>query len=52
MNEAATRSLVGPVAGREAECGAQHGLRGVLGAAAWRRLPEAVRERFAENAAA
>ena len=50
MNEAATRSLVGPVAGREADSG-KHGLRGVLGAAAWRRLPEAVRERFAENAA-
>ena len=50
MNEATTRSLVGPVAGRESDSG-NHGLRGVLGAAAWRRLPEAVRERFAENAA-
>jgi hypothetical protein len=28
--------------------GARHGLRTVLGAAAWERLPEAVRERFAE----
>jgi hypothetical protein len=50
MNEATTRSLVGPVAGRESGPG-NHGLRGVLGAAAWRRLPEAVRERFAENTA-
>lgn len=50
MNEATTRSLVGPAAGREPDSG-NHGLRGVLGAAAWRRLPEAVRERFAENAA-
>jgi hypothetical protein len=30
---------------------ARHGLRGVLGAEAWLRLPEAVRERFADGAA-
>jgi hypothetical protein len=30
--------------------GARHGLRDVLGAEAWNRLPEAVRERFAETA--
>lgn len=29
--------------------GARHGLRGVLGSAAWHRLPAAVRERFAEH---
>jgi hypothetical protein len=32
--------------------GAGHGLRTVLGATAWERLPEAVRERFAESAGA
>jgi hypothetical protein len=32
--------------------GVRHGLRTVLGAAAWERLPEAVRERFAEAAGA
>jgi hypothetical protein len=32
--------------------GASHGLRAVLGATAWERLPEAVRERFAEAAGA
>ena len=32
--------------------GARHGLRDVLGAEAWNRLPEAVRERFADNALA
>jgi hypothetical protein len=32
--------------------GTRHGLREVLGAAAWQRLPEAVRERFADTAAA
>src|SRR5262245_55278490 len=31
--------------------GARHGLRSVLGAAAWSRLPAAVRERFADSAA-
>jgi hypothetical protein len=31
--------------------GARHGLRTVLGSRAWGRLPEAVRERFAEHAA-
>ena len=29
----------------------RHGLRAVLGTAAWQRLPEAVRERFADHAA-
>jgi hypothetical protein len=29
--------------------GVRHGLRAVLGAAAWNRLPEAVRERFADD---
>lgn len=32
--------------------GARHGLRDVLGAAAWQRLPEAVRERFSETTGA
>ena len=32
--------------------GVRHGLRAVLGAAAWNRLPEAVRERFADSAVA
>ena len=32
--------------------GARHGVREVLGADAWNRLPEAVRERFADTAAA
>jgi len=32
--------------------GVRHGLRAVLGAAAWERLPEAVRERFADTAGA
>jgi hypothetical protein len=32
--------------------GRSHGLRDVLGSEAWNRLPEAVRERFADNAAA
>ncbi len=31
--------------------GTRHGLRDVLGAAAWSRLPEAVRERFADTTA-
>lgn len=40
---------------RARECAggaAHHGLRQVLGADAWRRLPEAVRERFADGAPA
>jgi hypothetical protein len=36
---------------REA-AGTSHGLRGVLGPDAWQRLPEAVRERFADSAGA
>ncbi len=31
-------------------CRARHGLRALLGGEAWQRLPEAVRERFAESA--
>jgi len=34
----------------DARAGGCHGLRGVLGYAAWNRLPAAVRDRFAENA--
>lgn len=37
---------------REAAPGTRHGLREVLGAQAWARLPEAVRERFDGTAAA
>jgi len=40
-----TRALQLPL---DHAAGARHGLRTVLGAAAWERLPEAVRERFAE----
>jgi hypothetical protein len=47
MNHA--RALQLPV---DRAAGARHGLRAVLGAAAWERLPEAVRERFAEAAGA
>jgi hypothetical protein len=36
----------------DAAAGARHGLRTVLGTAAWERLPAAVRERFAETAGA
>jgi hypothetical protein len=36
---------------RDAAHGTRHGLREVLGARAWSRLPEAVRERFDEGAA-
>ena len=33
-------------------CGERHGIRAVLGQEAWLRLPDAVRERFADAAAA
>lgn len=36
---------------RERVAGTRHGLSGVLGPRAWSRLPEAVRERFADTAA-
>ena len=41
-----------PLVNARQMAGARHGLRTVLGAAAWERLPEAVRERFAEAAGA
>jgi len=46
------RAIGRPLAGENAGAGAHSGLRAVLGAEQWMRLPEAVRERFAENAAA
>src|SRR3982751_6184796 len=49
-----TRSTTLPaprIIGNEAS-GQRHGLRDVLGMNAWQRLPEAVRERFADSAAA
>lgn len=49
MNEA--RTLPRPLIDARAP-GVRHGMRDVLGAAAWLRLPEAVRERFADTAAA
>jgi hypothetical protein len=48
MSESSTRILTGPI--EERGDAARHGLRRVLGAAAWHRLPEAVRERFADHA--
>ncbi len=51
MNEA-TRTLPRNLARERAASGSRHGLRGVLGAAAWNRLPAAVRERFADGAGA
>lgn len=49
MTEATTLPLTLP---REtAARGARHGLREVLGVEAWARLPEAVRERFADSTA-
>jgi hypothetical protein len=41
-----------PLARETAADRARHGLRGVLAPEAWLRLPEAVRERFADDAAA
>src|SRR4051794_21475030 len=42
-------TLPGPLTRERAGDGDRHGLRDVLGAAAWHRLPEAVRERFADS---
>src|SRR5688500_17007458 len=50
MNEATT--LPAPLTHERAARGARHGLRDVLGADAWNRLPEAVRERFADSTTA
>jgi hypothetical protein len=50
MNEATTLPV--PLTRERAAGGVRHGLRDVLGADAWHRLPEAVRERFADSAAA
>jgi hypothetical protein len=44
-------ALPGPLTRTRAGDGTRHGLREVLGVAAWNRLPEAVRERFAETTA-
>ncbi len=40
-----------PLTRERAGLGVRHGLRDVLGSAAWNRLPEAVRERFADTTA-
>jgi hypothetical protein len=45
-------TLPAPLTRERAHDPTPHGLRHVLGAAAWQRLPEAVRERFADGAAA
>jgi hypothetical protein len=50
MNEATTLPI--PLPRARAPAGVRHGLRDVLGADAWNRLPEAVRERFADSTAA
>jgi hypothetical protein len=47
-----TPPLTRPLTKRGVGTGARHGLRDVLGAQAWNRLPEAVRERFADSAEA
>jgi hypothetical protein len=47
-----TRATTLPVPLARRRSRAQHGLRHVLGTDAWLRLPEAVRDRFADNAAA
>jgi len=44
-------ALPGPLTRERAGDGVRHGLRDVLGSAAWSRLPEAVRERFADSTA-
>ncbi len=49
MNDA--RTLPQPLARDGLAHPPRHGLRAVLGTAAWQRLPEAVRERFADHAA-
>jgi hypothetical protein len=50
MTDATTLPV--PLTRTGAATGARHGLRHVLGARAWQRLPEAVRERFADGAPA
>jgi len=50
MTQAIT--LTPPLTHERVGNGTGHGLRDVLGTEAWNRLPEAVRERFAENAEA
>jgi hypothetical protein len=50
MNEATTLPI--PLAHERITGGVRHGLRDVLGADAWNRLPEAVRERFGDSAMA
>jgi hypothetical protein len=49
MTQVAT--LPRPLTRERAADGVRHGLREVLGATAWSRLPEAVRERFADTTA-
>ena len=44
-------TLPRPLTRERAADGVRHGLREVLGATAWSRLPEAVRERFADTTA-
>ena len=44
-------TLPRPMTRERAADGVRHGLRDVLGATAWSRLPEAVRERFADTTA-
>ena len=44
-------TLPKPLTRERAADGVRHGLRDVLGATAWSRLPEAVRERFADTTA-
>ncbi len=46
------RTLPRPLTYERAGPSARHGLRDVIGVAAWNRLPEAVRERFADAAGA
>jgi hypothetical protein len=50
MSQVSTQPL--PLARERLDHGARHGLRDVLGPDAWYRLPAAVRERFADTAAA
>jgi hypothetical protein len=45
-----TQASTLPLMRERAAAGVRHGLRDVLGVAAWNRLPEAVRERFADAA--
>jgi hypothetical protein len=50
MSQASTQRL--PLTRERMGAGVRHGLRDVLGPDAWNRLPEAVRERFADTAGA